>query len=202
MYYTPGKAIPEQSYFPSWLAPSSLSESLTDQATILPMSSGFLKTLWSLHRRTLPGHQSGASWLILANTQGKCPWLYQEVQMMPRVCRRVTHSPWQPSQSELPLALRHGGNGHSETTAKGYRSSQILTSRHQLLHQMDRSKTTPGNYDQRGGKIHLETLHLPVWPPIRNCHQQRHSIQSSDLWRLPDKTRHQAPSHLCRSSSD
>ena len=47
------------------------------------------------HLKTIiqpPCHQSGASCLPLANTQGKPPQLYQEVQAMPRVCIHSTHS--------------------------------------------------------------------------------------------------------------
>ena len=160
------------------------------------------RDLRSPHRRMLPSHQSGASRLLLANTQGRRPRLYQEMQTMPRVYRCATYSSWQSPKFELHLALRHVGYGHIGTIAKGPRSNQIPISHHQLLHQVNRSKTTARNCSQRGGEIHPKTPHLQVWPPIHHCNRQRHSIQSWDLRKLPDKARHQAPSHLCRTSSD
>jgi len=129
------------------------------------------RDLWSPYRKTLPSHRSGTSWLLLANTQGRHPQLNQEMQMMSRICRRVTHSSLQPSPSMLPLALRLVGNEHTGTTDKGPRSCQVLTSHHWLLHQLDRSKTISRNYGQRGGKIHLKAPHLQVRPPIRHCHR-------------------------------
>ena len=149
-----------------------------------------------------PMHKDGTCWLLLANTRGRRPWLHKEMQTMPRVCWHSTYPSWQSPQSDLPLALFHVGNEHIGTTTKGLMSSQILISRHRLLDQVDRSKTTARNYDQWGGEIHLEIPHLQVRPPIRHCHWQRHLIQSSDLWWLPGKARHQAPSHLCWTSSD
>ena len=43
---------------------------------------------------------------------------------------------------------------------------------------------------------------MQVGPPIRHCHEQWHSIQSSNLRRLPNKARCQALCHLCRTSLD
>ena len=79
--------------------------------------------------------------------------------------------------------------------------NQILTSRHGLLHQVDKSKTTMGNYDHEGEEIHLETPHMLVRSPSCHCHGQP-SSQSSNLRRLLGKARYEAPSHLCRKSSD
>ena len=99
-----------------------------------------------------------------------------------------------------PLSLGHVGNVHTGTTTKGHMSNQMFTSRYQLLHQVDRGKTTMRNDSQRGGEVHLKTPHIQVWFPVHHCQWQRHSIQSSDLWRLPNKARCQAPRNLCWTS--
>ena len=87
-------------------------------------------------------------------------------------------------------------------TTKGPGSSQIFTNCYRLLHQVDWGKTTMRNHSERGWEVHLEIPHMQVWPPLCHCHRQWHLIQSSGLWRLPNKARHKAPRNLCWTSLD
>ena len=160
------------------------------------------RNLQSPYKGTLPCNKGGVCWLLLANTQGRCLWFHKKIQTMPRVCKYSRHPSWQSPEFKLPLILCHMGNEHTRTTAKGPRRSQIFTSRHRLLHQVDISKTTVGNYGQWGGEIHPETPYMHVQLSIRHCQGQWHSIQNSDLWRLLDKARFQAPCHLYQTSSN
>ena len=43
------------------------------------------------YRGTIPCNKGGVCWLLLANTQGRHPWLHKEMQMMPRVCKHSVH---------------------------------------------------------------------------------------------------------------
>ena len=50
------------------------------------------------------------------------------------------------------------------------RNGRIPTSCHQLLHQMDWGKAVMWNLSLRSKKIHLETPHMQIWPPLHHCH--------------------------------
>ena len=42
--------------------------------------------------------------------------------------------------------------------------------------EMNWGKDVTRNLSQQGRKIHLETLHMKIWPPLRHCHRQWYSI--------------------------
>jgi len=123
-------------------------------------------------RCTHHDYQNPSRRLLLANHGSRLPRLRQKMHTMPET--------WQPYPPEtraaslytIPVALRKVGNGHPRPFLPQQRSSKVLNSSRQLLHQVDKGQTLSHHYSPASPTIRLEGYYMLVWCPTYNHYRQ------------------------------